>query len=626
MFELPQVQAVIQALGWTLVHFLWQGFVIAGLFWLLTSVTQADNARWRYTSGISIFFLSVLVPLLTFRHYFTQYTSSPVISLEQAQTALIGADPGAIFWVRAGIEAVLPEVVVLWALGVLVLTTRTLMNWLGVRRMTRVGVVPVSQELQDVCERLRDSFAIRKAVLLLQSTRVTVPTVIGWLRPVILLPAGVLTRLPADQLEMVIAHELGHIRRCDYLVNLFQLVVETLLFFHPAVRWMSSRIRQEREHCCDDLVVSHQRQPVLYARALANLELLRGSERNTVALAATGGDLFYRVSRIVQGEMPRSSAGFVQVGLMLTVAAVVSISAHRGLELGRLSTDLSDQHTPVVTQVTSSSQSGLRSAWSQGVAQYSIDRIRRQEQAAAAAEAVTVVNEIVAVQQPERSDTKEQPAKQPEQNPQPPVGHDAEISRLASTEHQPAADAPESEPVATLQPERGQTDDLLTNEFHPGMGSAEGFDPELLALMHNRASTPAISPLRSVAPDYPLKARQKGLEGYVKLEFSLDRKGRVRDVEVVDAYPRDVFDRAARKALKNWRFQVGEELTQNLRLVQTFDFNLEDASIQMLAEKRRCMGVTGNRLCRGAWRNMDIVYVNQPNWMRQIEAGEASGN
>src|SRR5213075_1678041 len=134
---------------------------------------------------------------------------------------------------------------------------------------------------------------LRRAVKLVESAAVEVPAVISWLRPVVLLPASTLTGLAPKQIEMVLAHELAHIRRHDFLVNILQAVVETLMFYHPAVWWMSRRLRIERENCCDDLAVAVCGDALQYARALTRLEELRGGPR--IALAANGGSLLTRV-------------------------------------------------------------------------------------------------------------------------------------------------------------------------------------------------------------------------------------------------------------------------------------------------------------------------------------------
>ena len=166
---------------------------------------------------------------------------------------------------------------------------------------------------------------IGRAVRLLESTSVSVPTVIGWLRPVVLLPASAMAGLAPNQMEAILAHELAHIRRHDYIVNLFQTVVETLLFYHPAVWWLSRRIRAERENCCDDLAVSLCGDPVAYAAALAELEGLRSTTGDLV-LAATGGSLLQRVRRLLGVPTHAGRApGWLAAGVALLV--VISMSA-----------------------------------------------------------------------------------------------------------------------------------------------------------------------------------------------------------------------------------------------------------------------------------------------------------
>ena len=162
--------------------------------------------------------------------------------------------------------------------GVVALTLRLLGGWLLVRRLTRQAR-PLAGPCDEVLARLARALRIRRAVRLLESSLVQVPMVIGGLRPMILLPIAALTGLPPGQLEALLAHELAHIRRHDYLVNLVQSAIEVLLFYHPAAWWASRVIRAEREHCCDDLAVRACGDRLTYARALAAMEGLRGAPR-----------------------------------------------------------------------------------------------------------------------------------------------------------------------------------------------------------------------------------------------------------------------------------------------------------------------------------------------------------
>jgi len=240
--------ALVVALGWTLVHFFWQGCLIALVFWLICVLAPRHAASLRYWAGLSGMLFSLLVMLLTFS---LSYAPEARFSLNgEAATAvnpflvLSGKLPDAGVLLETGIEPVLPWVVLLWFAGVLFSSAGTARDWLGVRRLLHEGIVGTETQLQIALERIKAHMGVQLPVRLLASTRVLVPLAIGCLRPVILLPVGVIVRLPQDQLEMILAHELGHIRRFDYLVNLLQIAMETFLFYHPAIGWMSRRIRE----------------------------------------------------------------------------------------------------------------------------------------------------------------------------------------------------------------------------------------------------------------------------------------------------------------------------------------------------------------------------------------------
>jgi len=178
----------------------------------------------------------------------------------------------------------------------LVLSVRLLGGWVVARRLARRAIKPVSTDIQVIVRRIAAHLALDRVVRVFESTAVSVPVMMGWLRPIVLLPTAALGGLSPMQLEALIAHELAHVRRHDYVVNLLQSIVETLLFYHPAVWWVSKQVRAEREHCCDDLAVEVCDR-VVYVSALAELAAIAGSRG--VALAATDGTLVTRVRRLL---------------------------------------------------------------------------------------------------------------------------------------------------------------------------------------------------------------------------------------------------------------------------------------------------------------------------------------
>jgi capsular polysaccharide biosynthesis protein len=221
-----------------------------------------------------------------------------------------------------------------WLGGVLTLGSRLVLGWWQVQRLRTRQTAPVEEIWLERLLALKARLGVSRPVALLQSALVETPTVIGWLRPVILLPASAVTGLGVAQLESILAHELAHIRRNDYLVNLFQRVVETFLFYHPAVWWISKCVREEREICCDDLALQVCESREVYARALSSLEEFRSCPPG-MALAASGGNLVARIRRVL-GVAPKEEAlasrraRAIRIAVWTTLAVFV-LFAFRGL-------------------------------------------------------------------------------------------------------------------------------------------------------------------------------------------------------------------------------------------------------------------------------------------------------
>lgn len=190
----------------------------------------------------------------------------------------------------------LPWIVSTWLCGVLVLSLRLVFGWHRVRRRMFSDSVPASDRIQALATRIAEQLRLPRAVHVLEALGAEVPTTIGFLRPVIFLPVSIATNLTPMELEAILAHELAHIRRHDFLVNLIQTILETLLFYHPAVWWLSASIRQQRENACDDIAVAVVGDRLQYARALTEVAAL--SRQHQLTLAATGSDLGQRVRRI----------------------------------------------------------------------------------------------------------------------------------------------------------------------------------------------------------------------------------------------------------------------------------------------------------------------------------------
>ncbi len=308
-------------LALALFHFLWEGAAIAAVLALALLVLKSSRARYA-AACVALAAMPLATAVTLLRVLPEQgYRSVPVIlpprpnSTPDAPATHQPFDP-------AGL---LGYAVPLWLAGVLLLHARTLAGWAAARRLSRSGVCVAPAEWQVRLRRLAGSMRLAKPIALLESCRVDVPLVAGYLRPVILVPLDLLSGMPAGQVEAILLHELAHIRRRDYLVNLVQAVTENLLFYHPAVWWVSGIVRSEREHCCDDLVVAVQGNARDYAAALTALETRRGAAQP--ALAATGGNLMIRIRRLLDRPEPRHTAltpAFAAALVLITAAGAIA--------------------------------------------------------------------------------------------------------------------------------------------------------------------------------------------------------------------------------------------------------------------------------------------------------------
>src|ERR1035437_5995742 len=317
------------ALGWTLAHSLWDGALVALV--LVGALAVLRCSRARYAAGCLAMLAMLTGFCLTFQHVLAEQRIQGGFGQGLAtRPAPPGLGDGSIVTkVPARFRAVeyLPWLAPFWIAGVLFFQLRGVASWMAARRLARRGVCATTAFWQGRLERLAARMRVSRPVALLESCLAEVPVVIGYVCPVILMPVGLMTGLPAGQIESILLHELAHIRRHDYLVNLLQIVVEGLVFYHPAVWWISGVIRAERENCCDDVVVATEGDAFAYAAALTALEQNRGAVREAV-LAATGGSLVKRVRRLlIQPEGPRGTLTPIFSAAILTVMMVAAMAA-----------------------------------------------------------------------------------------------------------------------------------------------------------------------------------------------------------------------------------------------------------------------------------------------------------
>ena len=321
------------SLSWALLYSLWQGLLIYGITFVAFRALPDINARVKYNlsyCALAVLFFwfadtwfSQYLQLKGTTIYITQAAAATGATTTLPLNVAASADHSLLHRYLTHIDAWVPFIVLLYTIGLGIMLFRFLINIAKLRPLRSRGILSCHQQLTDFTRHWQQHMCITRKVQVFLSAHVSVPMMLGVLRPVILLPVATLSRLTADQVEAILLHELAHIKRHDYLLNIFQTIAETILFFNPFIWLLSAMVRNEREHCCDDMVISCSSSPLPYAKALAILEHDRVND-NSLALAANGhkNELLNRIKRIM--EMKKSNMNYSQ--LTIIVVAIIAIT------------------------------------------------------------------------------------------------------------------------------------------------------------------------------------------------------------------------------------------------------------------------------------------------------------
>ena len=513
--------ALLSTLGWTLVHFLWQGAATGLLYALLRHWLRNKSPAARYNLAMLTLMGLALLPIVTFIHLYQPATSANATATWPSLTVVTAANAdssAAAFlpWLNnlhVWLSPWLSWAVLLWFLGVLIMTLRVGHGWQRAHHLRRTANFPPLPQWESIVKDLSRRLGIRKVVRLAVSAHILVPSVIGWLKPVILLPPSVISGLTPLQIELILAHELAHVRRYDYLWNLVQIVVETLLFYHPVVRWVSNQARIEREQCCDDLVVALHGDPLDYARALTELEGLR-HPRSALMLGANGGQVLDRIHRLLGQSavsMPAAWGPVLLAACMLLAGGLISSNQIKtlwhGMAGGRYS--LTGQ--------------GVENAPTSTVWPISIQPTRIQQ-----TPAIRINPRHVSL----------------------PAG----ISALQTA------------PLAPL--------------LAPHAPAAV---PPVAAATVHQNPTPVRSGggvIFHTVPQYPAFAQERGVEGVATIEFTLTPNAEIKDVQVAKVTGSQLFGQAAMRAIQRWKFTPvivgGQPVAQHMSV--EFVFRLHAAT------------------------------------------------
>ncbi len=337
MSYLAEYQWLFNAIGWTLLHSIWQ-ITLIGFIWLaLGRLVRKNNTSAQHFSGVIAMSLILLTSILTFTAEFLKHYPSGEATVinpvedEVINTALLQSNlpdqldntlqnpvvpevetipqkKTSTFWIS---ERMIHSLVLLWATGVLILGIRFLIQWLGMRQLSRKGIFPFLEKDLKVFEHLQKQLGIKKKVRYLQSEKILSPLTFGHFKPVVLLPLGMINGFPPEEIEAIILHELAHIRQNDFLINLIQTWMEILFFYHPFVWLISKKLKHLREHLCDDQAIEISGNKIAYAAALVHVHKYYLNHKNQLAMKINGKEssLGKRIRRLFEQQTFTNSSG-----------------------------------------------------------------------------------------------------------------------------------------------------------------------------------------------------------------------------------------------------------------------------------------------------------------------------
>ena len=567
---------LIQILGLVLIHFIWQGVLIGLLYGCVRFALKGQSAGARYNWAVMSLLLLALTPLLTFAWLLNSPGASAASSLAIMSESLQAGAMSAAAPTGLTLSLLLPWIVGIWLCGVILMTARLGAGWWYVGQLRRRADYAIPQEIQDQLERLARRLNLSGQVGVALSSQIAGPMLVGLLKPLILLPTGMINGLSVRQVEMVLAHELSHLQRADHLVNFFQNIVETLLFYHPVVRWISNEIRAERELVSDEQAARLTGDRVGYAETLLELEKVRG-DRLPLAIGMADHQLLTRVRYLLAPGSRQS--GSVISGM--SVLTVVLISAMTAL----ISTGLQTFSGRVPPEVVSSSFI----AESAGEVADDVERLPPQQPREIDSGADLMPYSEVELLSGDSDATLNLPI---QANPTPSIQPPAPVAQPRIAQTDPVMDVTPGlvdthQVAAVLQP-------VDIEAILPDPDSSKSDEPLKVAALN--APRPAAeirggALLDSSVPYYPGMAARRGQEGQAEVRLTVDRAGRVIDAVINKESPDGFgFGEAALQAVEQWRFEPFTRNGQAIRHEIRTGFDFTDPP--------PCGRVTGTRISR----------------------------
>lgn len=584
------------AIGWTLIHFLWQGTLLFLGYWSITRLFLKNKINLQYWIGILFISLCLIVPI---REFFVQLGTSVngFTLLDQASSSFSEIrsagilNPTDLF--ISLIQKIIPFLVIVWAISVFLISSHLFKSWLILVKISKEPSSEIPDYLIAKLEHAIEVLKLRFKPAISVSKKIDIPATFGYFKPIVLIPISLINKMPQEQMEAILLHELCHIKRADFLHNIIQLLVETLFFYHPLTKWISRDIRKIREQCCDDLVLELKTNPLTYAKALTNIATIYNSNeaaKLNIQIAASDGELFNRIKFLMLNKRPKSSLTNIFIGLFFSAVALfifnkiinnnnndLSFNSNVTSETVTVFKDTRPDYTaPNIYDFLTKPQPKTKK---QNISPTS-KKDTRQE---------TIQNSnSVAVRQITTANNKDETT-----NNSLPFDTTTEISEITLEEtldDNPLIDTIDNGntigstelPVTSSIPTDGITSEVST----PVISNTE------TAPQEETKNYPKV--IKRVNPKLGIYERLSGAEGTVILSFNIDRNGKVKKISVDKKSKLKILDSISRQALRRWQFDPNTINPSNIneRYQQIFRFSLEDKMLQ-------CSGsVTGSRINR----------------------------
>ena len=586
---------IANAIGWTLIHFLWQGLVLFLGYWTITRLFLKDKINIQYWVGIGFMLLCLILPV---RELFNQLAinsnDSVIINQIGISISELGSNgilnPTDMF--VSLVQKIIPYLVIIWLLSVLLISSHLLKSWLSLVKLSQDPSLKLPENLSAKLKVMTEKLKLKFRPIISISSKIDIPATFGYFKPVILLPASLIARLPQNQMEAILLHELCHIKRADFLHNIMQLLVETLFFYHPLTRWISKDIRTIREQCCDELVLRHETNPLIYAKALTNIAEIYNDTSNInvklhIQIAATDGELFNRIKFLMIDKRSKSPLTNLFLSLMFSIIALLVINNI----VNNIETETA--HTASQEQINFDAEpvnniNRPRFIVPNIYSYLSSNKATKKEPALSRTNAGSV----------SRTNTKKKNTTQVNAIEKTAVANFSNTTDQLNTLNNSILNnesngEPFANPVATEDSIVSQmvTDQALSEST---VVSADNItsSPKVITKVKPkiRSSYPIV--IKRINPSYEKVTRIIGAEGTVILSFNIDAKGRVKKIKVDKNSPLKILDSISRQALRRWRFDPNSinEVNINHRYQQIFRFSLSDELPQCIET------VTGSRI------------------------------